>query len=369
MHKWMFCPSKYCKNHNRQDTNRWYKKAGSYETKAFGTVQRYKCNTCGRQFSDQTFSVNFAVKKVLDLNDILYRISACSGIRAAARYYKVTDKVITNRIKRISNQVIGLMIACRNNHQLNEYLVADGFESFVLSQFFPDNIHLLTGKDSQYLYCADYTPIRRKGRMTEKQKQRRIELEERYKPPGGALKASFERICHSIDDIFSRSKMKRLTIHTDEKTAYIPIIKDLAESSEMKITHIMTSGKEERGIHSNLFSVNYYDRELRKDQANHVRETTRWSKNVNNLMSRLSLHTGYHNYFKPHRINSNSKKTHAQVSGVDEKVLRGHLKTFFTRRYFFSKLALNISEWKLWLQTYVTPLKTGMEYIPAYIVQ
>ncbi|MCX7788486.1 MAG: hypothetical protein N2442_12415 [Spirochaetes bacterium] len=45
-----------------------------------------------------------------------------------------------------------------------------------------------------------------------------------------------------------------------------------------------------------LFAVNYLDREVRKDAANHVRETTRGSRNVKDLMNRLALNQVVHNY-------------------------------------------------------------------------
>jgi len=37
---------------------------------------------------------------------------------------------------------------------------ADGFESFCVSQYFPNNIQLLVGSDSQHVYQIDYATIR-----------------------------------------------------------------------------------------------------------------------------------------------------------------------------------------------------------------
>ncbi|GAB1432910.1 hypothetical protein MASR2M29_15350 [Spirochaetota bacterium] len=41
---------------------------------------------------------------------------------------------------------------------------ADGFESFDRSQYFPNQINLVLGKNSQFLYDYSHTTIRRKGR-------------------------------------------------------------------------------------------------------------------------------------------------------------------------------------------------------------
>ena len=76
-----------------------------------------------------------------------------------------------------------------------EPLVADGFESFVRSQYFPNNINLLLTADSQLLLGATYCTIRRRGTMTEAQKKRRGELEALYRPPTGSFARIWPTMC------------------------------------------------------------------------------------------------------------------------------------------------------------------------------
>jgi hypothetical protein len=66
--------------------------------------------------------------------------------------------------------------------------------------------------------------------------------------------------------------------------------------------HQRTSSRVVRNCENPLFPVNYLDREFRKDQACHVRETVQWSKTVNNTMERMMVYLAYHNLFKPFRI-------------------------------------------------------------------
>ena len=40
-----------------------YVRNGFHATKAFGKVQRYRCSSCHRSFSDQSSSIDFYVKK------------------------------------------------------------------------------------------------------------------------------------------------------------------------------------------------------------------------------------------------------------------------------------------------------------------
>src|SRR6056297_1148452 len=63
---------------------------------------------------------------------------------------------------------------------LTEDVAADGIESFVEDQYQPNNINLLVGSNSQFLYDFDYAHLRRKGCMTEYQKQQREIREQSY---------------------------------------------------------------------------------------------------------------------------------------------------------------------------------------------
>ena len=135
-----FCPNSACANHRTALVKNWYKPFGYYTTQAYGRVKRYACLRCGKSFSEQTFRLSYYLHKKISFRDIVYRISACSGIRAMARWYQVTDKVISNRIGRLARQVMGLMAEMRAYQDFREDLVADGFESFIHSQYSPNNI-------------------------------------------------------------------------------------------------------------------------------------------------------------------------------------------------------------------------------------
>ncbi len=366
----MFCPQKCCENHHNPKGNKWYRASGSYTSKVSGKVQRFTCLSCGKQFSEQTFKLSYWVHRKINMSEIHKLVSSCMGIRAIARKFNVTDKVIINRLNRLAHQSIGILSTLRKHQNVKEDLVSDGFESFVYSQFFPNNQHLLIGKDSQFFFSADYTPLRRKGVMTDKQKKIRACLELKYLPPKGAVSSSFTRICHNIMDLVEKSDVSEKTVFTDEKREYIsPLMetnRELSNNYGWILNHKQISSEAPRTKTNDLFAVNYFDREIRKDNSNSCRETTRWSRNVNNQMNRLYLYGTYHNFFKKHRISPETGYTHGEIAGINKKKLRSELKRFYTRRYFVSHLNMNISEWKLWYRTYVTPLREGYEYIPGY---
>jgi len=115
--------------------------------------------------------------------------------------------------------------------------------------------------------------------------------------------------------------------------------------------------------------VNYLDREIRKDNSDHTRETLQFARNANNCMERLAVYRLYHNYVKPYRIGKKKEGsvTHAEVAGISGRSIALELKTVFTQRRFFSRVrGLASSDWLLWLRGITTPMKRAPEYLPAY---
>ena len=132
-------------------------------------------------------------------------------------------------------------------------------------------------------------------------------------------------------------------------------------------THRRIDSKRARTYHNPLFAVNYFDREIRKDMACHVRETVQWSREVNNAMDRMWLYAVWHNCFKPRRLNGTDARTHAEHAGVSEAVLGKLKRDFFTRRYFFTRISLSSSQWMSWLRAWATPQRRCGAPLAAYI--
>src|SRR6056297_3179281 len=195
-----FCPYAECSNHTSLPfKTRWYHIAGRYHTKVYGTVVRFKCLACGRTFSEQTFRLDYYVKQRLSYRQIFNHITNCGGLRATARIMGVNHQSITNRLMRLAHQGMALQAELLSGFTPNEHLVTDGFESFVTDQYQPNNIHLLVGSDSQFLYAFDYAHIRRKGSMTERQKRERALREASYPRKRISISDSFRHIVLEIE--------------------------------------------------------------------------------------------------------------------------------------------------------------------------
>ena len=360
-----FCPNPDCDRHllSHRDTT-WYSPSGYYRTHTHGTVKRFRCNSCGFRFSAQTFSLDYFVKKKLPYRYIFNQLKSAAGIRDIARDLKVSPGAVLNRISRMSRQAVGIHCGLCRSVRLNEDLVADGFESFTVSQYYPNNIHLLAGKESQYLYAFDYSYLARKGRMTEYQKKlNRIKKESSH--GGISVTESFSNICSKIDILMDRRRGNHTVLYTDQKPQYKRVIAQAHFYSSL--SHITISSRLPRTVTNKLFSVNYLDREIRKDNANHVRESVQFSRNTGNCMERMALYSLYHNYMKPYRIRSGTDTVHAEIAGISGKKINAELKSLFTERRFLSRMkGMSMSDIRTWFGLYTTPGSTSWRYIPDY---
>ena len=197
--------------------------------------------------------------------------------------------------------------------------------------------------------------------MRESQKRIREELEKRWKVEPRALKTAFDEVVGSIPAVFGTQKL-----YTDEKSEYVRSV--MQRDVGKPITHVRISSKLARTVSNQLFSVNYLDREIRKDCANHVRETVCFARDVNNCMERLWVYFVYHNYRKRYRIGTGEDCTHAEVAGIERNEVRSVLRGYYTRRSFLSLSKVSGSMRSLWLRRLETPLKGVPAYVPNHLV-
>ncbi len=335
----LHCPNSQCTHFSPPDRPDWYRYFGKYTTRTSGEVPRYRCRSCRKTFSSMSFSIDYFSKKHLPMEQIYNQLNGGLGIRKIARNLHVHHNTIRNRIDRMARNAILIHQQVLTTLPFKEDFVADGFESFCVSQYFPDNYHLLIGKDSQFAYTADYVTLRRKGRMREEQRIKRSELENLWAVPKGSLQKSFGGMCEWLE-MRTRMRDRPLILYTDEKKEYGRALKQSRVCQEHlrqgRWIHHRTSSRAVRSLWNPLFAVNYIDREIRKDMAAHVRETVQFNRRVNDGMIRMSLYLFDHNYRKPFRIRDKEKKklTHVEVAGADRGMVELLAAAFFERRYF-----------------------------------
>src|SRR5688500_9116066 len=178
------CPNPACPFH-RKDKSLWkFVRIGFYARRASPQrIQRYRCDTCRRRFSDQTFSTTYWMRRPEILVPIFHRLVGCSGFRQIAREHASSPETIARASARLGRHCLLLHELTRPRGPVTEPLALDSFESFEWSQYYPTSYHVAVGRESHYFYGFTESECRRRGTMTDAQKRRRADLEQRLGRP------------------------------------------------------------------------------------------------------------------------------------------------------------------------------------------
>jgi hypothetical protein len=367
-----FCPNSLCPLHMSAPEHAWYAHIGCYRTRTFGLVHRYRCTVCRKTFSPQTFSIDYYAKRRVNYADLLIRQASSESVRALSRSLHVSCGTVLNRFDRLARQAAAIHACLRPLADSNESVCVDGFVGFDVSRFFPCEITLAITAGSRFILDAVHATRRRSGTMTEPQEKKASALYSRVAFERGAIGRSFREILDSLAAERAPSRSNPLVLITDEKKDYLhaihahPLFRDQDEAR--RIGHITVNSKLPRTFANPLFASNYLDREIRKDQAAHHRESTCFNRNVANGMSRLMCYIVQHNYRKRYSIKAprGRDEVHGEIAGIGKEQIEKGLRTMFTEREFLTRIRLPPILERIWKKEFITPMKETSEYLPRF---
>jgi hypothetical protein len=273
----------------------------------------------------------------------------------------------------MGRQALGIMALARDATVFSEDLAADGLVSFTHSQYFPAQYQVLAGSRSYYWHGVDYAVTRRGGSMTTGQKARARALYTACPMPKASVDGSFRRIYGLALGLAAKEGVSRV-IDTDEHRQYPRAMAKVdarwkKQGMAVGLRHRTTSSKAPRTRANPLAAVNYLDREIRKDCANHTRETVQWSKEANHAMLRMNLYLCWHNFMKPWRIKDRKdSRCHGEVAGVSQEFCRQVPSMLFGQRIFHSRVKglLSEPEQLTWMHRWPNPHSGGAPRLWPY---
>lgn len=372
MHAPPFCPNSICENHIDPISGFWFKRFGFHATKSFGLIPRFKCHSCGKTFSTRTFSLDYYIKKAISYPQLASLLRESMSLRGMGRTIGASCGSIQNRIDRLARQAIALHESFRPRLAPSEDICIDGHVSFDVSQYFPSETTISLSRDSRCFLDFSHATRKRSGVMTPRQKERAGELYAKVAFERDAIARSFNDLLGTIERERSPTRRHPLVIVTDEKKEYARMIYRSRlwkeQNEDGRVAHVRISSTLPRTFENPLFASNYIEREIRKDQANHHRESTCFNRNVANGMSRLGLYLICHTYVKKFDIKApvSDTRSHAELGGIGRSELTTALKEMFTKRSFLSRLSLASTLKKIWMKDFMTPLQAKRPALPAF---
>jgi transposase-like protein len=285
------CPRTTCRFHACA-TGWRYKRAGCYTRRcAPQRIQRFRCGDCGVTFSTQTFSTTYYLKRPELLEPFFFRLLACSGLRQIAREARCAPTTVMGQAARLGRHALLFLARHRPPAPLAEPLVVDGFESFAFSQFHPLHLNVAVGADSHFVHAFTHARLRRKGRMTARQRRRRAALERDH---GRADPRAIESgMLHALR--IAAPAPQALTVRSDEHPAYPRALRRL---DGYTVRHERTPAVAARTTGNPLFPVNLLDLLLRQNNSHLKRESIAFAKRHQAVIERAALLVLWRNFSK-----------------------------------------------------------------------
>lgn len=324
------CPNPTCRFH--ADPRGWRcRRKGFFSRQAPPhRIQRYQCPHCRRCFSAQTFSPTYWLKRP-DLPRALFlRLLACSAYRQIARDLAVSPTTVLRQTERLGRHCLLFHQRLRPPHPPAEPLVVDGFETFERSQDIPVHFHTAAGADSHFFYAFTDSELRRKGRMTPRQRRRR---EQRERALGRPDPKSIEREMAQLLALVVPPG-GRAVVRSDEHPAYPRAWRHLPDR---RLAHETVPSRQPRTPTNPLFAANLLDLLIRHSSANHKRETIAFSKRRQSAAERLWVLLVWRNYLKSFSERKRDA-TPAQRLGITARRLT--VDDVLAERLFPSRVAL-----------------------------
>ena len=250
--------------------------------------------------------------------------------RQIARDLQVAPETVNRHISRLGRHCLLLHAKLMENSPPTADIVVDGFESFELSQYFPFHHHVAVEKGTDFFIYFTDSELRRKGRMTSTQKQRRQALETTLgRPDPKAIGKDMGELLET-----ALKSAPRARIYSDDHPGYRRPIREL----KCEFEHLVTPGREHRDKHNQLWEVNLLDLIIRHSSANHKRETIAWSKRRQRSAERLAILLVWRNYMKGRREKTRGSPTPGMLRGMLEGPL--NLPAVLRARQFRSRGSL-----------------------------
>ena len=318
------CPHRDCPRFTAP-THRFYTRQGSYSPKCrTHPVPRFRCRTCGRGFSRQTFRADYRDHKPHVNAQVVKLLTHGTGFRGAARLVGLSRRCLELKARKISRNARWLdhnlkRRAARFSLGVGEGTMRvhfDEFETFEERRNTrPVTIATSIESRTRFIIGVHAGPIRPSGTMTESRLRAVEEDEFRFGPRTTLSRVVCRAALRRAADM--AGKKATIALFTDQKSTYPGIAKEAFAPRD--VIHQQTPSVQPRGKRNPLFPINHEEACLRDKNARLRRESWLVSKRRHFLNLQLSLYAGFRNYVRP-RFNKD-KQAPAQLLRITRRRL------------------------------------------------
>ena len=311
------CPYESCPRHRAPGT-RFFLRHGFYRARVHtDPVPRFRCRSCRRTFSRQTFRVSYRDKKPHLNNTVFDRLTGGDWFNKSGRRCHLTRKNMMAKARKLQRHLRHF----NRNVLRRGPLPADDLADPIGIQFDeyetyearrntrPLTVATAIHVPSQFVISMVVAPIRPHG-IIRGARKRAIEADERRFGPRKHLSKLACRLSLGRAATF-RPDAREITLATDEKRTY-PLVAAQAFHGR-RWSHATTNSRRPRGAGTPLFPINLAERKIRTHNSRTQREMPNASKKRKYLSLHLEMHIAFRNWVRPRFLYDEASP--AQIAG------------------------------------------------------
>ena len=294
----MRCPRPLCPTHIEGGFD--FTSVGTFDRKVDKrVVQRFKCTTCGKGFSSQTFRVDYRLKKPWLPLGLFQGLVSKTSLRQSARNLGSKLDTMLRLLARLGEHSLEVHNAFLERHRLSGGWIEgifqlDELETFELDRrLCPLTVPILIHKETRFVVHTDTATLPARGNLRPRDQARKQAREAKF---GKRVNGSKSAVTRSFAALHAQlAPDAAFHVQTDEKKSYRPILREVFKRP---VSHQWVNSKVERGRENLLFPINNVLAQTRDNLGRLVRRSWGHSKLERNLRWHLAVWMLYRNYVR-----------------------------------------------------------------------
>lgn len=311
------CPNLVCEEHTRPSAG-FYRRAGRYFPRCRPDgVQRFRCNSCRRGFSRQTFRHDYRDRRPHDNAPLFLLLVSGVGLRQCGRLLDMDVHAVQRKLGKMAATLAGLHGNLCQSLPAGRSWLLDEEETYEGASIRPLTMPVLIEKQTWFVVATAVGSIRRLARAGSARRQRQ-DQEERRRPRPDQSNACVRTVLQALA---RRVPSGDLVLHTDQKRSYATIAASVFGD---RLRHVTTAGTLVRDTHNPLFPINT-TLAMSRDNCGRLRRRS-WlvTKQARRLQDQMSIFLVYRNYVRRRFNRDKEVQTPARLLGLLPRHLRRH---------------------------------------------
>jgi transposase-like protein len=311
------CPYRPCPQHHFP-TRDFYRRHGSYRVDCRPRpVPRFRCRSCGRTFSRQTFRADYYDHRP-DLNSPLFELLASGvGLRQSGRLLRLSYPCVEAKFRKLARHLRRVNLNLQSALPEACVLQLDELETYEGERNTrPLSVPVLIERDTRTILWSESATIRPRGKMSDARNRRIQRSEARF---GRRRDNSRRSLRRSLERGAALLRGHRwVVLETDEKSTYNRLAREAFGGG--RLIHRTTNSRLPRTTHNPLFPINHTDAMARDGMGRLRRKSWLASKKRRYLDLGLQVYAAWKNLVRP-RFNG-EKQSPAALLGWIPRSLR-----------------------------------------------